>query len=65
MNSKEIRELTIEELTEKLEAEEEAYQKLLLTHAVTPLDRPSDITNKRKVVARLKTILQERRNETN
>ena len=63
MNSKEIRELTLEELKERLQAEEVAYNKLLLTHAVTPLDKPSDITAKRRLVARLKTILHARRNE--
>lgn len=65
MKSKEIRELTIEELEEKLKVEETAYTKLLLAHAVTPLDKPSDITAKRRLVARLKTILQERRTENN
>lgn len=65
MKSKEIRELSIEELKERLQAEEEAYNKMLLVHAVTPLDKPSDITAKRKFVARLKTILHERMSETN
>ena len=33
---------------------------LRMQHSVTPLDRPTEITNQRRLVARLQTILHEK-----
>lgn len=60
MKSKEIRELTDSELREKLENAVDAYQKLKLNHAVSPLENPSQIKATRRDIARMKTILRER-----
>ncbi len=62
MKNKEIRELSVQELQEKVLVEEEKYQKMVLNHKVSPLDKPSAITDQRRLVARLKTILGEKSN---
>ena len=55
MNSSEIRELTIKELEERLESEENMLVRLKMNHAVSPLDNPNKIVVTRKNIARLKT----------
>ncbi len=60
MKSKEIRELADNDLREKLENAVEAYHKLKLNHAVSPLENPSQIKAARRDIARMKTILRER-----
>ena len=55
MKSSEIRELTIEELMERLESEESMMVRMKMNHAVSPLDNPNKIIETRKDIARLKT----------
>lgn len=61
MKHSELRALTIRELEDRVSAESLAYEKMKLGHKVTPLDRPSTLTDKRREVALLKTILNEKR----
>lgn len=61
MKHSELRALTVQELEDRVNAESLAYQKMKLAHRVTPMDRPSTLTQKRREVALLKTILQEKR----
>lgn len=61
MRHSELRALTVQELEERVSAESLAYQKMKLAHRVTPLDSPATLTAKRREVALLKTILQEKR----
>ena len=56
----EIKELTTEEIVERIGVEEREYQDMKLNHVVSPLDKPSSLTDKRRTIARLKTMLAER-----
>jgi len=60
MKTAEIRELTIKELEERIDTEKAQLLKLKLNHSISPLDNPMKITNTRKNISRLKTILSER-----
>ncbi|HZK03541.1 MAG TPA: 50S ribosomal protein L29 [Bacteroidaceae bacterium] len=60
MKNAEIRELTDQELTERLDAESINYQVMILNHAVSPLENPSQITKLRRIIARMKTELRRR-----
>lgn len=60
MKAAEIKELTTEEIVERIGVEEREYQEMKLNHVVSPLDKPSSLTDKRRTIARLKTMLAER-----
>lgn len=60
MKSNEIRELSVQELQERIDVESTRLNQMVLNHKVSPLDQPSSVTNQRKLVARLKTILSEK-----
>ena len=63
MKSSEIKELTQEELMERLESEESMMVRMKMNHAVSPLDNPNKIIETRKDIARLKTELTARNNQ--
>lgn len=60
VTNKEIRELTNEEITKKIEEYKEELFNLRLSQATGSLEKPSRIKELRKLVARMKTILRER-----
>jgi large subunit ribosomal protein L29 len=60
MKATEIRELTVKEVEERIEANEAQLLKLKMNHTVSPLDNPMKIQELRKTIARMKTILTER-----
>ena len=60
MKSSEIKELSIQELTERLESEESMMVRMKMNHAVSPLDNPNKIIESRKNIARLKTEVRAR-----
>jgi len=60
MKASDIRDLTIDELVEKLEIERENFGKLRLNHAVAALENPMQLRAQRRTVARLETVLRER-----
>ena len=60
MKIKEIKELTTEELAERIETEVGKYSQMKLNHAVTPLENPSQIKAARRDIARMKTELHQR-----
>jgi len=65
MKTSEIKELTTAEIAERLQVEKENLVRLKLNHAVSPLDNPTKISQSKKNIARLNTILRERElNET-
>ena len=55
-----LKELTTAELKEKLETERSMYQKMLLTHAVSPLENPNKLKESRKNITRCLTELRAR-----
>ena len=62
MKTAEVRALTIEELAEKIETAKAQYNQMLLNHAVSPLENPSEIKKARRDIARMMTILAEKKN---
>ena len=67
MNAKEIRELSVAELNEKLAELKDELYKLRFQHAINQLDNPMRITAVKKDIARVKTIIRETeiKNSTN
>lgn len=60
MKSSEIKELSIQEILERIDNETAALTRMKLNHAITPLDNPNVISESRKVIARLRTELRHR-----
>jgi len=60
MKIAEIRELPDKELHERLDAERNAYDQLVINHSVTPLDNPMEIMKKRREIARMLTEIRQR-----
>lgn len=60
MKASEIRELSIQELNERIEDYKTVLTKMRLNHAVSPLDNPNKIGQTKKDIARLKTELRAR-----
>ena len=60
MTNKEIRELSNEEILSTIEESKEELFNLRFQQATGSLEKPSRITELRKLVARMKTILRER-----
>ena len=50
-----LKELSTAELKEKLDTERANYQKMILTHAVSPLENPNKSTESRQNIARCLT----------
>ncbi len=62
MKASEIRGLSISELEEKIAAAKLDLEKMKLTHAISPLENPMKIRQTRKDIARMLTILTEKKN---
>jgi len=60
MKTSEIKDLTTEEIKEKIETEKAALTKMKMNHAVSPLENPMLIRMTRKNIARLMTELRKR-----
>jgi large subunit ribosomal protein L29 len=60
MKSSEIKELTMQELQERMESEETLMVRMRMNHAVSPLDNPNKIVETRRNIARLKTEFRAR-----
>ena len=63
MKIAEIRKIAANELQERLDAEVEKYNQMLLNHSVSPLEKPAQIKEARRTIAKIKTVLRE--NELN
>jgi large subunit ribosomal protein L29 len=60
MKQSEIRELTTDEVVERIDIEVSKLHKLKVTHVVSPLENPVQIRDTRRNVARLKSELSRR-----
>lgn len=60
MKPNEVREMTSDEIAQRIKDEKEELSHLKFQHAVAELPNPSIIRNKRRLIARLKTVLSER-----
>ena len=63
MKTSEIRELSIKEIEERIENEKNFLFRQKLNHAISPLDNPMKIRETRKNVARLSSILNQKKSE--
>ena len=63
MKAKELKNLSVEELTAKLDGLKKDLFMLRMQHATNQLDNPMQIANVKKDIARIKTIIREK--ETN
>ncbi|MDX8340749.1 50S ribosomal protein L29 [Draconibacterium sp. IB214405] len=60
MKVSEIKEMTNNEIVERLQIEKENLVRLRLNHAVSPLENPNKLKEAKATIARLNTILRER-----
>lgn len=60
MKKEEIKEMSTQDLKDRLEQMELEYAQLRINHSISPLDNPSKITADRKMIARVKTELRQR-----
>ena len=60
MKQVDIKDLSVDDLTEKLAEQKDVLAKMKLSHAVSPLENPMQIKDTRRSVARLKTELRKR-----
>lgn len=55
-----LKDLTLQELQDKLQEERAALTRMRFDHAVSPVESPADLNKKRKDVARVLTELRAR-----
>ncbi len=60
MKASEIREMSVSDLRERIEAEKAALDTMKINHAISPLEDTSKISKARKDIARMITILAEK-----
>lgn len=60
MKNSEIKELSTEEIVERIKEERAAYTRLKFSHAVSTIENPMKIRSVRKTIAQLNTELRQR-----
>ena len=60
MKISEIKEMTTNDLVERIEAEVANLNQMVLNHSISPLDNPAQIKQLRRTIAQMKTVLRER-----
>ena len=60
MTIAEIKEMTTNDLVERIEAEVANLNQMVLNHSISPLDNPAQIKQLRRTIAQMKTVLRER-----
>lgn len=60
MKASVIREMTTQEISDRLSEEKISYDKLKMAHHISPLENPQELNQKRKLIARLGTELSSR-----
>ena len=55
-----LRKLSSEDLKIKLTEETESYQKLLMSHKISAIEKPTDIRFKRRFMAKINTVITEK-----
>ena len=60
MKAKEIRELRLEEIVQRITEEQDKLDQLKFQHAIADLQNPMQIKHSRRLIARLKSILKEK-----
>ena len=65
MKIAEIKEMTTNDLVERIEAEVANLNQMVFNHSISPLDNPAQIRNLRRTIAQMKTVLRERQLNNN
>ena len=65
MKAKEIHEMSIKDLEERIETEKHNLSVTKMNHVISPLDNTSVIAKSRRDIARMITILEERKKAEN
>ncbi len=60
MKSAEIKDMSVQDLQERIEAEKNNLSQLKVQHAVSPIENPSIIKKSRRDIARMLTILRQK-----
>tara|TARA_B100001113_G_scaffold267524_1_gene222269 strand:+ start:338 stop:532 length:195 start_codon:yes stop_codon:yes gene_type:complete len=60
MKQKEVKELSIDELNEKLLSFKNELSEMKMTHAISPIENPLQIKNIRRTIARINTEITKR-----
>lgn len=55
-----VKDLTTDEIHDRIKEEKSNYSKLKVSHTVSPLDNPLKIRSTRRLIARLETELKKR-----
>jgi large subunit ribosomal protein L29 len=63
MKRKEIEEMAVKDLRERLEVERQNLNKMKMNHVISPLEDTSKIKKSRKDIARMITILAQKEKE--
>ena len=63
MKQKEVKQLSVSDIQERIKTEEGALTKMKLSHTVSAIENPLKIRNTRRAIARLKTALKKRESE--
>ena len=63
MKQKEVIEMSIDELNEKLISFKKEISEMKMTHAVSPIENPLQIRNVRRTIARINSELSRRNQE--
>tara|TARA_B100000989_G_C19455262_1_gene433716 strand:- start:764 stop:958 length:195 start_codon:yes stop_codon:yes gene_type:complete len=63
MKQKEVIEMSIDELNEKLNSFKKELSEMKMTHAVSPIENPLQIRNIRRTIARINSELSKRNQE--
>jgi large subunit ribosomal protein L29 len=63
MDAKDIREMTDKEILERIKEEQEMLVKMRFNHSVSAIENPAKIRHTKRTLARLNTILTERKNQ--
>ncbi|HBG54626.1 MAG TPA: 50S ribosomal protein L29 [Rikenellaceae bacterium] len=65
MKAPEIRELSVKDLSDRIEAEKASLLRLKMNHSISPVDDLSQIKKARRNIARMLTILSEKQTKQN
>ena len=65
MKAPEIRELSVKDLSDRIEAERASLLRLKMNHSISPVDDLSQIKKARRNIARMLTILSEKQPKQN
>ena len=60
MKSAEIKDMSVQDLQERIDAEKAKLANLKVQHAVSPVENPSIIKKSRRDIARMLTILRQK-----